>query len=934
MDSLVWSEEARLMILGADHGMEDYRRILESVLLDDAYLLAHMGLNRADAFHFLQTYGAMPVEDRPALSPYFDPRFYVATNRDVLESGIDPFLHFVEYGIYERRSPHPLVNLGWLFQDRDVLVREVGSHRAFKTLLTENLADPNPYFDVGWYIETYPEARAEGALSHFLHSRHPAVRRPNRFFDPAWYARRYHDAPGESVQALIHFITVGDKEGRFPSPEFDPDWYMHTNTDVRSTGLPPLYHYLVAGRPEGRSPKDSSPATGGSLGTPARELEKRVELAPPTLALERYGAMRAAVDAARQRMISAFEEMKPKLDSSADVGEVIRSLALPSATAPKLSILIPCYNEVAFTVACLESLVGCDPKTAYEVVVADDASTDETVQLAAVPGLRYLRQPQNVGFLRNCNHAFAHLRGEYVLLLNNDTILTPGSLDAMVAVLDQRPEIGAVGPKICFPNGRLQEAGCCVNRDGTTQMVGLFGDPAMPAMNYRREVHYCSGAALLFRRSLIGDVLFDERFAPAYCEDLDLCLEIAARGARILYLPEAVLIHHLSVSTNRQVRAPKLQLVSRNQQKLVEKWGSALREMNKVRVIAFYLPQFHPIPQNDLWWGAGYTEWTAVSRCLPSYEGHYQPHLPADLGFYDLRLPDILEKQAALAARYGLAGFCVYYYNFGGRRILEKPLENLLAHPAISFPFCICWANENWTRRWDGGNQEVLLAETYDDATLASVAEDVVRCAKDERYIRIDGKPLILVYRPLSMPDPPAAAAFLRGAAAAAGIEALHLVYVESMEAVDRGIRPQDIGYDAAVEFPPHGLGERMADHPRVVKEGWQGIRYDYARAVLKAVTQSGRAYKRYPSVFPNWDNTPRQPLLGTSFDHVSPEAFQVYVEEKLDEAKSLFVRDERLLFVNAWNEWAEGAHLEPDHMFGHRWLEAIRNAMLARQCD
>ena len=351
-----------------------------------------------------------------------------------------------------------------------------------------------------------------------------------------------------------------------------------------------------------------------------------------------------------------------------------------------------------------------------------------------------------------------------------------------------------------------------------------------------------------------------------------------------------------------------------------------------MRTLAFYLPQFHPTAENDLWWGAGFTEWTNVTKAQPSYAGQYQPHLPADLGFYDLRAPEALRRQAELAARYGVDGFCVYYYNFGVRRVLDRPIEVVRANPDIPFHWCLCWANENWSRHWDGGTREILLEQSYDDDTLESIIADAVAQAADPRYIQVDGKPLFLVYRPLLLPDAPGFAARCRARFAAAGFTGVHLVYVESMEAVDRGVQPADLGFDASVEFPPQNRASPATTPAAVLKPGWAGSRFDYAATALNFIGRASVPYPRYPAVFPSWDNTARQALRGHSFDGVSPAAFRVYVEEKIEEIRNFHMGGARLLFVNAWNEWAEGTHLEPDIAHGHRWLEALRDAVAAKR--
>ena len=224
-----------------------------------------------------------------------------------------------------------------------------------------------------------------------------------------------------------------------------------------------------------------------------------------------------------------------------------------------------------------------------------------------------------------------------------------------------------------------------------------------------------------------------------------------------------------------------------------------------VRAIAFYLPQFHTIPENDLWWGPGFTEWTNVTRARPSFVGHYQPHLPADMGFYDLRVADTRAKQAALAAAYGLHGFCYYYYWFAGKRLLETPVEAMLATGEPDFPYCLCWANENWTRRWDGADQEVLIAQNPSRADDERLIRDLLPHFRDPRYIRINGKPLFIVYRIGVLPNVAASAQLWRRIAQQEGIGELYLCAAKTYDTGD----PTVYGFDAVVEFPPHGAAHR-----------------------------------------------------------------------------------------------------------------------------
>jgi O-antigen biosynthesis protein len=346
-----------------------------------------------------------------------------------------------------------------------------------------------------------------------------------------------------------------------------------------------------------------------------------------------------------------------------------------------------------------------------------------------------------------------------------------------------------------------------------------------------------------------------------------------------------------------------------------------------VRLIAFYLPQFHPIPENDRWWGKGFTEWTNVTKAMPQFSGHYQPRLPQDLGFYDLRLVDTLRRQVALARRHGIHGFCFHTYWFGGTWLLDTPLQLLLANRDIDLPFCLCWANENWTRRWDGLDREILIAQRHsaeDDLALARALEPALR---DPRYIRIDGRPILMVYRPGLLPNSLSTARRWRGHFARTGLGDPFLLMAQGFGDED----PRLHGFDAAVEFPPHKLAENapvINHNVTLFNPDYQGNIIEYDLLVRRASEVGPTPYQLFRAVTPGWDNEARQPGRGTTFAFSTPEKYASWLTMACRQAAVQPEPDRRVVFINAWNEWAEGAHLEPDRHHGHAYLDATARVL------
>lgn len=371
-----------------------------------------------------------------------------------------------------------------------------------------------------------------------------------------------------------------------------------------------------------------------------------------------------------------------------------------------------------------------------------------------------------------------------------------------------------------------------------------------------------------------------------------------------------------------------------------------MTESEKVKLIAFYLPQFHPIAENDQFWGKGFTEWTNVTRAQPLYPGHIQPRLPGELGFYDLRLPEISVRQAELAREYGIDGFCYHYYWFApGKTVLDRPLQQLLQAKEPDLPFCLCWANENWTRRWDGSEQEILIKQEYTDAMAEAFIESLLPYFRDDRYIRVDGKPILLVYDVRQFEDVRKSTALWRKYVRAAGFDDVYLVRCNTFVSPGFEIDPALHGFDACVEFPPHGThtarvpligGEGKVSGPEAIGRGDAGastpVIYDHEVVVYNSITKAAPGYELVRGLFPAWDNTARKQQDATIYFGATPALYQSWLSALIDWAKRHNNESKQLVFINAWNEWAEGAVLEPDQQHGRQYLEATKNARSTQQ--
>ena len=352
---------------------------------------------------------------------------------------------------------------------------------------------------------------------------------------------------------------------------------------------------------------------------------------------------------------------------------------------------------------------------------------------------------------------------------------------------------------------------------------------------------------------------------------------------------------------------------------------------SKQKLVAYYLPQFHAIPENDQNWGKGFTEWRNVTRALPLFEGHIQPRHPAELGFYDLKSVEVLRQQAALAKNYGVEGFAMYYYWFDSKILLDTPIENLYKNRDIDMGYCVFWANENWTKSWDGLDSDVLLRQNHSPEDDIRFIAQISKYFEDPRYIRYRGKPLLMMYRPQLLPDSRETTDRWRSWCEKNGFEVPYLV---SAQAFNYHQDPAEIGFDASCEFPPHWSSAFNAHELKFARDlkGFTArtdLRVmEYKAAVQAWSHENPHNYKLFKCVFPSWDNSPRrvnsEALL---YAWSSPELYR----EWLSYCLSVSGEDD-FVFINAWNEWAEGAILEPDLFWGHAYLDATYSALSLSQ--
>lgn len=702
----------------------------------------------------------------------------------------------------------------------------------------------------------------------------------------------------------------------------------------------------------------------------------------------------------------------------ARVDEFIDSIGLRLPSPPKseaicwrdplhssIDIIIPVHNALADLQQCLSSIDRCSEKCLNQIIIVDDASEQETAQWLKQYALDHknvlvLRNEKNEGFTKSCVNGIEASKAPIFVLLNSDTIVSPGWLSGLWRGLDVDDRNAMVGPlsndayfqSLGFP----VDLSACDERTqiaaihAAASIIGGFGLPEYS------KVPFLSGFCAMIRRSAYDAVNgFDTLAYPqGYWEIQDLALRMIDGGTYPCLVENVFVYHKQSASTPSELKS---ELVARGFKTTCESFGAirvlfaeemcrnlpartaqhanlfrnfprsicsselaivghfgsariagprqffeeheafvgpgpdfevpspvSNRNPTKLaKILAYYLPQFHQVAVNDAAWGTGFTEWRQLARGIPRFVGHHQPRIPRDQGFYNLADAEVMRKQINMARDAGITGFCFYHYSFDGQRVLEGPVNQLLQDPTLDIPFCLIWANENWTRTWDGSNQEIILRQTYDESYDQAMIDDFARHMKDPRYIRLNDRPLLIIYRPGHIPN--IRRKMDRWRELFRQQYDLEPLLFMSQTFFDSD--PRNFGLDGAMEFPPHKLTENLQpinSQLQLYDADFQGHVFSYDDVVQASLSEGVQPFPLIKCAFPSWDNEARRPGRGMVVHGSTPKKFEAWMEALVQRAQDNPVYGEAFVCVNAWNEWAEGAYLEPDVHHGSAYLNAI----------
>lgn len=682
-----------------------------------------------------------------------------------------------------------------------------------------------------------------------------------------------------------HYLLFGESAGLQPNPDFSPKAYLRHNHDLDRNTVRPLLHYIQHGQFEDRLIKDL-PTQNATHSVAAPKIRRKIAQKHSVAVVAHLYYHDLWPEFAHRFQSQDFDfdlfvTLTYQGESTEDLKATIEE-TFPNATV----VITPNQGRDILPFLLLinaELLGGYDAVCKIHSKKSPHRQDGEQWRTHLIDGV--LPPKGGASLLQNfLSHRFAE-----ILVADGQHYTGTkwwGSNFDKVATLLRRVEIEPNFDNLSFPAGSIYWL--------KPLMVDMLRGLRLSASDFDTEVGQTDGT-----------------LAHAFERALGALPTAAGRGI---------------VQTSQMTGAVKLAPSMTRDQPPKPKFTQA-----------FYLPQFYPTKENDEWWGKGYTEWRAVCHARPAFAGHQHPALPADLGFYDLRMPETLAEQAAIAKAAGVDAFCVYHYWFDGKRVLEEPIDRLLSTPDVDFPFYFCWANESWRRNWDGLSGEILLDQTYADGFEEKLAADMLPYFQDPRYQRPDGmRPRFMIYRPSEIPNPEASIKKLRQHWHDMGVGDVELgavcFHVSGESAVAEDL------FDFWVEMPPHGLigsDDYLfggPDAPRLKSDttpGFEGLIYDYTRAAKTSVSDAYVAKlprNTIAGIMPSWDNTARRGLNAHIAYGANPASFQSWLETICDRRIKSSYRGE--LFVNAWNEWAEKAILEPTEQYGTAYLRALAHTV------
>lgn len=665
----------------------------------------------------------------------------------------------------------------------------------------------------------------------------------------------------------------------------------------------------------------------------------------------------------------------------------------------RLTVIVPIYNALDDVKLCLNSLLEKFNFSLGKIILVNDCSDTSTTSYLEEFCLKnktfkLINNKENLGFVKTCNKGMKLAKTNYIVLLNSDTIIPKNFTEKIIKCLDSDPKIGLASPISSNSNAYYIPMRPGYNLEKMNKKIQNEHQATYPLISEAEGFCFCINKKVIDQQGYL-----DEIYGKGYHEEVDFSYRAITNGWKIVLIDDLYVYHKRQASFGEKQRAIQLE---QNNSIFYERWNGfrekyklenniynpcillekklfknsykkpssyrkkdyetyikkmeIIQESNEykdfceyntpvksnVKPIAFYLPQFHCFEENEQWYGKGFTEWTNVTKSIPLYAGHYQPHLPIDVGFYNLNNNDVIYRQIELAKNYGIHGFAFYYYWFSGKKLMEKPIYNYLNDKNLNFPFCLCWACENWSKLWDGGNKELLIESKLNNGDAELFWNDILPFLKDSRYIRINNKPVIIMYRPNKFEKEKVKNFIetIRLKAKKEDFKELYLIWAITNDIPSETLEfnPQEWGFDACLEFPPHGIRNNKNKDKNIeiksisgyLNPDFRGTIYDFKDFITNQKYEKPLFNTNiYRGIFPTWDNSSRKAKTGALIFHGTvPDYYKIWLKSILDWTKNNRAQDEQYIFINAWNEWAEGAHLEPDMRYGYAFLQATREVL------